>query len=75
MEERKHPKPRFRGLQLSQEDQQALRRREREGPLGMLFARRIQALRLLDKGWTITLGRGGDGYIPPRSAACSQPLP
>ncbi|WP_437546088.1 helix-turn-helix domain-containing protein [Sorangium sp. So ce367] len=53
-EERKQPRPRFRGLQLSQEDQQALRRREREGPLGMLVARRVQALRLLDKGWTIT---------------------
>ncbi|WP_437611751.1 hypothetical protein WMF20_06930 [Sorangium sp. So ce834] len=53
-DERKQPRPRFTGLQLSQEDQQALRRREREGPLGMLVARRIQALRLLDKGWTIT---------------------
>ncbi|WP_438016336.1 helix-turn-helix domain-containing protein [Sorangium sp. So ce315] len=53
-EERKQPRPRFRGLQLSQEDQQALRRREREGSLGMLVAWRIQALRLLDKGWTIT---------------------
>ncbi|XYI01407.1 helix-turn-helix domain-containing protein [Sorangium sp. So ce1128] len=42
------------GLQLSQEDQQALRRREREGLLGMVVERRIQALRLHDNGWTIT---------------------
>ncbi|WP_437992466.1 helix-turn-helix domain-containing protein [Sorangium sp. So ce145] len=53
-DERKQPKPRFSELQLSQEDQQALRRCEQKGPLGMLVARRIQALRLLDKGWTIT---------------------
>jgi hypothetical protein len=44
--------PRFKGLTLSEQDHEHLRARERQ-PMGMLLARRIQILRLLDRERTI----------------------
>jgi hypothetical protein len=47
-------KQRFPGLKLDDESRSVLWQRERAGAMGMLVARRIHILRLLDQGRTLT---------------------
>ncbi len=46
--------PRFPGLTLSETEREHLRALVRKGGLGMLKSRRVQILRLLHEGWTLT---------------------
>lgn len=57
-------KARFPGLALSDEDRAELAARERQGDLGMLEARRIQILRLLDQKRTLGDAAKAAGTYP-----------
>jgi hypothetical protein len=50
----KHQAPRFPGLTLTAQERAQLRSLVRKGGLGMLKSRRVQILRLLHEGWTLT---------------------